>query len=285
VDPADLPPASEVQRHITVSAAPSAGVIHIIARARTASAAVALADGVAQETAAVAGRLAPDGVGTARLVVGDFEQGLDGWLAPSLFNASPASLRLTHSIVRFNRTALEAACRPVLGCGPSVRIEYPFQAGIQYTATLWVRVRPVGAPVAGVFGSKPTDVSGTPRFHGGAGWGRLVVSWTPKSASPIAAVGIQTRRRIPTRIWVDGALVFDPRAAGPGAKAVPTPGEESRILANARYVTVSSAKPLASAGGDTAKWALIGAAVGLAVALSATGAGWLAERRRESNPN
>jgi hypothetical protein len=269
---------------ITVSANPAAGVIRVSARERSAPAAAALADAVAQETQTIAGRLAA-GAGGPRLVVGDFEDGPENWIVPSLFNAPPSSLSLTHSTARYNRTSLVATCVDTLGCGPSTRVYYPFQAGVKYTATAWLRGRPAKARVAMDFGSRPDDVTDTPSFAVRAGWRRVAVSWTPKSPSGVASVGIQTRSRVRTRIWVDGALVFDPRAARGGTKPIATAAQERRLFTQARYVNVAPARATGTVGDDAVRLALTGAAIGLAIACGAVGFGWWADRRRQGNPD
>jgi hypothetical protein len=152
---------------------------------------------------------------------------------------------------------------------------------VTYTATLWVRVRPVAFPVSAVFGSSPADVTTTRPSAGGSGWRRLAVAWTPKRNASVAGLGIQTEARRPSRIWVDGALVFDPTLARSGERPVASRAQESNVLTSDGLVVVSPARSTGTISDGVIGWVLAGAGIGLLVAVGAVLLGRLAERRRE----
>jgi hypothetical protein len=270
-----------VRDRIRVSTDSGAGLVEVTANGRSVRDALVLADGVALQAAASARELVLGEAGGGRLVVGDFEDGLGYWSLVSLFNAPPRSEGVTTAVAHDGRASLEAACRGVVGCGPSTRIYHPFRAGVTYTATLWVRTRPVGFPLCAVFGSGPDDVVTTTTSRGGAGWRRLVIDWTPRRNASLAAVGVQTRARGQSRLWVDGALVFDPSFARAGARRVARPAQEAKILASVRPVVVSPARSTGTVSDSVVGWALAGATIGLLAAVVAVLLGWLANRRRE----
>jgi hypothetical protein len=215
------------------------------------------------------------------LVVGDFEDGSGYWNLPPVFNASPTSARVTTAVAHDHRASFVVTCRGALGCGPSTNVYHLFRAGVTYTATLWVRVRPADFPVSAVFGSTPDDVAGTRPSAGGGAWRRLAVAWTPKRSASVAGVAIQTRARRSSRIWVDGALVFDPTLARSGERPVASRAQESDVLASAGTVVVSPAQITGTVSDGVIGWVLAGAGIGLLAAAGAVLLGWLAERRRE----
>ncbi len=274
----------DVRKRIDVRADPVSGVIRVDARAHSDIEASALANGVALQAATLARRLTPAGSRTGRLVIGDFEGGIGYWILSPVFNAAPHHAKVTRTVKHDGQASLVATCRAEIGCGPSTRVYHLFRAGVPYTATLWVRIRPGDLPVSAVFGSTPTDVITTEPVKVGTGWRRLSVAWTPHHDAAVASVGIQTRRLQASRIWVDGVTLYDPTLAGPGESAVPTPAEESRALSAAAAVVISPARVTGTTTDRTVVWAMAGAGIGLAIALGAVLAGRFAERRRQRQP-
>jgi hypothetical protein len=111
-------------------------------------------------------------------------------------------------------------------------------------------------------------------------WSRHTVRWEPARATESAELTIRTRAAAPITFDIDGVVLMDPRSSdAPGR--IPLPPREEEGLFGAQVIAY--AEPAAARrgkGNNTARWALIGAAMGIVVAAAAAGAAGAARRRR-----
>jgi hypothetical protein len=267
---------------VTASADPASGLVRINATADTAQLAQTLADVVASETTFAACRLVLGADGTARLVVGDFEDSAVEWRAPSSFNRPPTSNTVLHGGARFNAGYLRVKCAAPPGCGPTARVAYPFERSVTYRATLWALSPQRRVAVGAILGSSPQDVAGTPPVVLTTRWRRILVTWTPRRTASSAEVGLQTSRRAAVTFDVDGVLVSRSGLRGGGT---PPGRAETQAFGAARYAYAIPARSLGeAAASDTVVGGLVGGAAGLLAALVAVGAGFAARRRGEQQP-
>ena len=268
----------DIRNRVTVSANSATDLVRVKARERSPTAAVALANAYA--TQAVNFVKVLDSVRGERLPLGDFESGLDGWSAVSRFAAPPTSLRVVHNTARFSSSALRVTCAPQAGCGPSLHIYYPFEARTIYEAAGWARASTGRPRTTMVFGANPSDYTAIVPIRLRKSWTRYRVRWNPRHDHPVAELTFQTAAKRPAQFYVDGVSM----SVGVSNVARRSDGgaNEARVFTNRLSADISPASPGRTIRSRTARWAVIGAVVGLAAALWTVGIGWSATRRRQN---
>jgi hypothetical protein len=274
----------KVSNTITLNPTSGGGLVQISTRGASPDRAVTLANALATESIEVARRVISSG-NQASLVLGDFEDGRADWGSGVTFNLTPR-LSVTSKSPKYGHASLLATCPPVVGCGPAVRVEYPFEAGVGYTVSTWAKADRGRPLVSLVFGSNSRDVVTSDPVRLTGGWRRHALTWTPKTTTSSAEFGLQTRRRGRTSFQVDGALVSDPtQVPGGVVPQVPSEQDERRFLRQGRDATLVPAHATGTLKGSTGEWALGGGAGGLLIAGAGIGGGWLALRRRKQEPD
>jgi hypothetical protein len=212
------------------------------------------------------------------IVVGDFEVETNVWLAgPRLFAASPKRVERIAALAKFGRYALHAVCPATPGCGPSVRIRYPFKAQVRYTATGWIRSPDDETQMTMVLGGSPQDVAQASAQRLDRPWRRYAVSWVPKAPSPFAEITFQTAERRAASFIIDGVALSDESTTRP-----PPPGtgaEAAAFRRPSRFATFS-AIPTGELNASTPRSTLLGAALGTLSGLGAF-ALWILARRHQ----
>jgi hypothetical protein len=208
--------------------------------------------------------------------IGDFENDAGVWLrGPRLFAAGPRDIRVVEGGARFNHFSLEAICPAQAGCGPSVRLYFPFRAGVTYTATGWIRSDVDTTAMTMVLGSTAVDLSQMSPRRLRKQWRPYLVNWTPTVDHSWAELTFQTAERARARFRVDGVTLSDRRLENPPRQG----GVVERFLFGARPDALAlPAIFTTEIQSSTVRSTALGALVGLLFGLLALGVVVLASR-------
>lgn len=277
---ADSPDSVESLRNRTTVRPNPNGLVTIATTGGTPSEATAIANALADDTAFTAERTQPPLGAGPKLIVGDFEGGIGAWKAPSQFNLPPRRVQSSSSISRFNRFSLRVNCPGESGCGPSSLIPFPFNRGVSYTVTAWLRSRD-GARLSLLLGASPKDYAASPATKVGSSWIRVGVIWTPRRDERLAEVDVQTVGTVPVVYYVDGVSMRRSDRAGL-VRPTKRPSQFEHVLFSHHHVVfASTARPTGVESGATLPWGVAGLGAGLFVGLVAFGFGLVASLRNE----
>jgi Carbohydrate binding domain len=242
------------------------GGLRILVRDQSGTGAVALANAFAAQSLNF-----PD-IESADVSLGDFETGLGQWgNTRSVFSLPPTAMRIVSQTPREGSAALRVVCRGVPGCGASLPVTYSFRRGITYTASAWLRSASGRAPIGFLLGANAEDyASGRGRLR--PTWTRYFVRWTPARSATAAELSILLNARGPVTFDIDDVMLAEQRAAAGYPRGERTRGE--------RALTVLPAVPSGTTGGETVRWALAGAGLGLLIAAASIALGRLARHRQ-----
>lgn len=271
----------DLRDRMTLEGSPARGLLRIVVRDESPDPAKTLADAFGQQSLNFINSL--EALNGADLPIGDFETtALDNWGAITpRFSLPPNRLSRSTSAARFNSASLEVECPASAGCGPTVRLYYPFSAAVPYTAQGWAKTRDRRTPVAMVLGATSDDLGGGTPLRLRRSWRRFTVTWTPKEDHDFAELTFQTAADRATTFNVDGVSLANPSGASAGDGAGLSRASETLLFERGPYVTISAARNTGALEEKTAVWALIGGGLGFLVALAGVGLGAVAARRRE----
>lgn len=269
----------EIRARVAAQVDLSAGTMKVIARDRTPERAKALANALSNQAVRLVQQLQVAD-GRADLVIGDFESGLGDWTGASIFSVAPGREELVKGGARYGERWLRVTCSGRAGCGPAAVVEYPFGAGVRYTASAWLR-SPTGSEVALLFGSSSRHIVTTAPIRLSRGWKRVMVEWMPTADVGRAEVSFLSRGAKQSVFGVDGVVISDPRSSPEGRSGATSGAEEAATVRLARgAATVIPAESRGTVDSGTLGWTVGGAVVGLLVALAAVAGASLAGRRR-----
>ena len=253
---------------------PRSRVLRVRARADSPAAAVALADAVAAQALALSRQLARASlIDTSPRSLFGFENGLDGFTASSEFSTLASGLTTTE--LSTGARALRFRCSGPPGCGPGVVVQRQFVAGKRYTARARIRAGGAPGPVRLVLGSGSDDVATSPSVTiSSARDAELTVRWTPKGSGSSAIVALQTTADQPVAVLVDDVEVRDPKELledsdlASRSRELAATLRARRAAQSDRYASVGNATSSGTLTVPTARWAAIGALVGILVTIA-----------------
>ena len=251
---------------------PQSALITVVGEAATAAQAELLANSATTVTVSFL-RQASQGSTVSR---SGFDHSSEAWdLGSGLYVLAPRRTASTRAPAHTGAGSLEVECNTLVvgGCGPYLRLEGAFHAGVSYEASGWVDAPPA-TRLRLVLGSTPQDVAVGATRRGNSRWRPVSVTWSPQADHDLAVAAFQVMSVGTTRFHIDDVVIgprsLVQRGASPAASRV-------------RYETVlpaSSAMRLYN--GDTGAWAAGGAGAGLLVGAVALAAAGQARRRREA---
>jgi hypothetical protein len=270
----------ELLQKVSVAGSPSSGVLAVVARDRSRAAAGAIANAFAEEGGEALIRLSADSPDLA--AIEDFEVGLTEWNTErSTFGFGPGRIAITTDAPRYGGHALSVGCRALESCAAWKRVTYPFQAGRRYAVRAWVSAPARRAPIELVLGaSRPDRAPARSRFAA-AGWSRLIAEWTPRTSHTSAELAVRVQAGRARSFRIDGITVLDPSASArpPAGPSFGTRGE-ARLFADLPRPTFFPARPVGTlTPSGTLAWAILGAFLGVLVALIGAAAARAATRR------
>lgn len=248
------------------------GILRITVRAESASSATAFAEGVAQEALRFA-QLLTAGV----LSIGDFESGAGLWgQIPSAFSLSPDRIDIVARAARFGTQSLRVSCsRP--SCGTSLRLGFPFRAGVEYTVSAWVRSTTPARAGQLYIGFDSSDLAGSNPGGLRQSWKLFVVRWSPQEDRDAAEVTFQLRNPGGGDYDLDGVTLAD--SSGPSPTR-PDPDRAVKIAAS--NFNVLPPEDAGTVAPGTVGWTLAGGGVGFLATLLGLLAAMFAQRRKVS---
>jgi hypothetical protein len=249
---------------------PQSALITVVGEAATRAQAVLLANSATTVTVSFL-RQASQGSAFGR---SSFDHSSEAWdLGSGLYVLAPRRVASTRTPAHTGAGSLEVECHTVVtgGCGPYLRIEGAFHAGVTYEATGWVDAQPA-TQLRLVLGSTPQDVAVGATRRGNARWQPMSVTWKPTADRNVAVAAFQVMSLGASRFHIDdvaiGPRALVQRGTIPAASSV-------------RYETVLPATSgVRLYEGDTGVWAAAGAGAGLLVGAFALAAAREARRRR-----
>jgi hypothetical protein len=257
---------------VGVTGDPQSALITVVGDAATPSQAELLANSAATVTVNFL-RQAGQGSTVNR---SSFEHSSEAWnLGSGLYVLTPRRVASTRTPAHSGTGSLEVECDTLVtgGCGPFLRIEGAFHAGVTYEATGWFDARPA-TRLRLVLGSTPQDVAVGATLRGNSRWQPVSATWTPRVDRDLAIAAFQVMSLGTSRFHIDDVVIGPRSTLQRGARPAPS---------TVRYETVlpaTSAERLYN--GDTSAWAAAGAGAGLLVGAVALAAASQARRRRET---
>jgi hypothetical protein len=251
-------------------------LVRVIARDRSPSAAVTLADAFTAQAVKFVRVL--DALSGARLPLGDFEAGFGGWGSTSHFASPPLSLRVVHTTSKYNSHALQITCGNRPGCGSAFHINFPFRKGLAYSVSGWARAPIRRLRLTMILGATPKDYAAMPPKKVGTAWSRYSVSWVPKHNYASGEVTFQTNSGSAGSFYIDGVSMSAVTARV--MTQLRGPLKEANAFAARSADVISPAVATGTVKNRTLLWALVGAALGFVAASWIVGLGWSAARHR-----
>ena len=282
--------ASDIPERVRAVGDPSSNIVRVRARGASFPDAVALADAVAAQAVGFMRRAARSNlVRSDPRTAYDFEDGLDGWTAGSLYSTPSESLNQQRGGARTGNGRLSFVCDGArAGCGPGATVSRPFGPGTRYLAQAYVRASGNSRRMRLVLGSDSRNVAaGEPVRVDHDGYKRLTVAWTPSRHADNATLALQTTERGRVAASVDTAIVVDPTEgpvdedAAVRSASIVDEVRARRAAAGDRYANIGAAASAGVLDGATWRWSLFGAALGVLAAGGGLALAAAARRRRQ----
>lgn len=254
------------------------GALAVEIQGSTPQEAIGGANAVASQLVALGDLLIAGRAGHDTFPIGDFEHGMDGWGAYSVFSGVPSGFSFDRRHPQLGQADLVVSCSSSPGCGVARIFPFALAPRVRYAASAWVRA--AGAPVslALVLGQDQGDYGSSIPKRVGSRWTRLSVAWTPQRSAPSPELSVQRAGGRGVVFAVDHVTLRDP-VLGRGTAFLSSSALGAALAGDraSTYVPALSA----SAVRDSAVYGAGGGIlVGLFVALAGIAAGRVAARRQ-----